>query len=86
MEITKISIRPIRPKEGLIGFATIEMDHSLELTGIGIFTNLKNGGYRVTYPTKKINDVDAYIYRPISDIMSKKISDAILKECEKLLG
>jgi stage V sporulation protein G len=86
MEITKINIRPIRPNEGLVAFATIELDHCLELTGIGVYTNLRAGGYRITYPTKKLNDSDIYFFRPVSDSMSKKIAEAIEKECEKIFG
>lgn len=52
MVITEIEITPIRPREGLVAFASCVIDQWLYLGSIAVVTRL-DGGYRLTYPTKK---------------------------------
>jgi len=85
MKITEIQIIPIKPKEGLVAFASIVVENSLYLGSLGVYTRLDGSGYRITYPTKKIGEKNINIYHPINKETSKAIEEAIISEAEKIL-
>ena len=85
MKITEIQIIPIKPREGLVAFASIVVENSLYLGSLGIYTRLDGSGYRITYPTKKIGNKNINIYHPINKETSKAIEEAIIPEAEKIL-
>jgi len=86
MKITEIQIIPIKPKEGLVAFASIVVENSLYLGSLGVYTRLDGSGYRITYPTKKIGEKNINIYHPINKETSKAIEEAIISEAEKILN
>jgi DNA-binding cell septation regulator SpoVG len=86
MKITEIQIRPIKPKDGLVAFASVLFDDCLFLGSIGIHTKLDGFGYRLTYPTKKIGDRDMNIYHPTSKEMSAAIEREIIAKAERILN
>jgi len=53
-KVTEVQIKVIKPKEGLLGFASLVLNDSLYLSSIGIYGRLDGSGYRITYPTKKV--------------------------------
>jgi len=85
MKITEIQIIPIKPKNGLVAFASIVVENSLYLGSLGVYTRLDGSGYRITYPTKKIGNKDINIYRPINKETSKLIEKSIIDEVKRLL-
>ena len=85
MKITEIQIIPIKPREGLVAFASIVVENSLYLGSLGVHTRLDGSGYRITYPTKKIGNRNINIYHPINKETSKEIEEAIISEAEKIL-
>ncbi|MFA6376980.1 MAG: septation protein SpoVG family protein [Candidatus Paceibacterota bacterium] len=86
MKITEIQIRPIKPKDGLVAFASVLFDDCLFLGSIGIHTKLDGFGYRLTYPTKKIGDRDMNIYHPTSKETSTAIEKEIIAKAEEILN
>ncbi len=80
MQISEVQIKPIKPKDGLIGFASLVLNNSLYLSSIGIFTRLNGQGYRITYPSKKIGNLDMQIFHPISKELGKEIEEAIIEK------
>jgi len=84
MKITEIQIIPIKPREGLVAFASVVADNSLYLGSIGVYTRLDGTGYRITYPTKKIGNKDINIYHPINKETSKAIEEAIISKGKKI--
>lgn len=84
MEITEIQITPIKPRNGLVAFASIVLDNNIHLGSIGIHTKLDGSGYRITYPTKKVGEKDLNIFFPINRDTSKQIEEAIIKRAEEL--
>lgn len=86
MKITEIQIIPIKPKEGLVAFASIVVENSLYLGSLGVYTRIDGSGYRITYPTKKISEKNINIYHPINRETSKAIEEAIISEAEKILS
>lgn len=85
MKITEIQIIPIKPREGLVAFASIVFENSLYLGSLGVYTRLDGSGYRITYPTKKIGEKNINIFHPINKETSKAIEEAIILEAEKIL-
>jgi len=86
MKITEIQITPIKPKDGLVGFASIVLDNNLYLGFIGVYTRLDGSGYRLTYPTKKIGDNSINIYHPINKETSKAIEQAVFKKLKDIFN
>ena len=82
--IKEIAIIPLKPKNGLIGLASCIIDDKLYIGSIGIYTKLK-GGYRLTYPTKKVGDNSINIYHPINKEIGDVIEREIIAQYEKLV-
>ena len=84
--ITEISVIPIPPKDGHIGFASLTFDGRIRLNNIAIYTNIKNGGFRLSYPTKEIiTGKSLYLYFPVNRETGDLITKAVSAELEKLI-
>ena len=86
MQISEVQIKPTKPKDGLIGFASLVIDNSLYLSSIGIFTRLNGQGYRITYPTKKVGSLDMQIFHPISKELGMEIEKKVIKKAEDIFN
>lgn len=86
MRITEINIIPIKPDNGLIGFASVVLDNGLYLGSMGVYSRLDGTGYRITYPTKKVGGKDLNIYHPINRDLSQEIEAAITDKARELFG
>ncbi len=86
MKITEIQITPIKPKDGLVGFASIVVEDGLYMGFIGVYTRLDGSGYRLTYPTKKIGDSSINIYHPINREASKAIEQAVFNKLKEIFN
>lgn len=82
--ISEIKIIPLKPKEGLVALASCVIDGKLYLGSIGIYTKLA-GGYRLTYPNKKLGDRSINIYHPINSATGDCIESAIIAEYERIM-
>jgi len=75
IKITELQIIPVKPKDGLIAFASFVFNNQFYLSSIGLFRK-PDGGFRLVYPTKKFsNGKNINIFYPIS----KEVGDTILK-------
>jgi stage V sporulation protein G len=79
MKIKKVEIVPIKPCNGLIGFAHVFIEEGLYLGSIGIFTKRDGDGYRLTYPTRRVGEVNITIFHPISNECSKDLKKQSLR-------
>ena len=53
LEITEIQIIPIKPRDGLVAFASCVVNNALYIGNIGIYTSQSGpDGFRLVYPTK----------------------------------
>ena len=86
MKITEVQIIPIKPKDGLVAFASVIVENSLYLGSMGVYTRLDGLGYRITYPTKKVGNKDINIYHPINSDTSKDIEEAVFLRVKEILG
>ena len=85
MKITEVQIIPIKPRDGLVAFASIVINN-LYLGSIGVHTKLGGSGYRITYPTKKIGNKSINIFHPINKETSKMIEETIIVRAEEILN
>ena len=86
MQISEVSVNIIKPKDGLIGFASLVVADSLFLSGIGIHQKLNGHGYRMTYPTRKSGAQNFDVFHPINRAAGKAIEDAILEKLNDVLN
>ncbi|MFC1894802.1 hypothetical protein ACFLYH_02525 [Candidatus Dependentiae bacterium] len=50
--VTEIQIITVKPRDGLVAFASFIFENSFYVASIGIYIR-PQGGYRLTYPTRK---------------------------------
>ena len=81
--ISEIQIVPVKPNNGLVGFASFVYDNCFHLGSIGIYTR-PQGGYRLTYPTRKATNVNFNIFYPINREIAEKIEQAIIFKFEEV--
>jgi len=83
MHISEVQIIPLKPKDGLVGFANIVIDNSIFLSSIGIYTR-PEGGYRLTYPTKGSGGLN--IFHPINKEAGDQLEKAIVSKFEEVIS
>ncbi len=83
--ITEIQIIPIKPKDGLVAFASFVLDSSLYLGSVGIATRLQ-GGYRLIYPTKRSGSKDMNVFHPINKAFAEVVEHEVVKRFEEVMN
>lgn len=83
-KVTEIQIIPVKPKDGLVGFASFIFDNSFYFSSIGIYTRPK-GGYRLTYPIRKAQMSNIPIFHPINKDIAVVIEAAVIKKYEEVI-
>lgn len=81
--ISEVQVVPVKPQNGLVGLAGLVFDNCLYLSSLGIYTR-PSGGYRLTYPTKKIGG--ANIFHPINKDIGEQIERAVAAKFEEICG
>ncbi len=74
--ITEIQITPIKPCNGLVGFASFVLYGAVYCSSVGIYTRL-DGGYRLTYPTKQVMGREMDIFHPINKQLGLEIEQTV---------
>jgi len=85
LTISEINIVPIKPKDGLVAFISCIINNSIYLGNIGLHTRL-DGGYRLVFPAKKINDQLIFYHNPINKETTKIIEKAVQKKYQKIIN
>lgn len=86
MNIIKVELLPIKPHNGLMAFACVEINNQFYISSIGVHKRRDGVGYRITYPTKKVGDLNQTIFHPIEPSFSKEMERAICSKAEELMG
>lgn len=82
-KISEVQIIPIKPKDGLVGFASFVYDESFYFGSIGIYTR-PEGGYRLTYPTRPSPNGNFNIFHPINRTIADDVEKVIIENFEKV--
>ena len=83
-KISEIQVIPVKPKEGLIGFASFVLDEKYYLSSVAIYTRLDGSGYRLVYPTKKVGERNINIFHPINREVAEAIEEEVVKKVNEL--
>jgi DNA-binding cell septation regulator SpoVG len=83
MKITEINLVPVKPRNGLVAFASIVVDNSLYLGSIAVYSKL-DGSYRLLYPTKITGKRPINFFHPINRVTSRQIEEAIFEKCNEI--
>lgn len=86
VKISEIEIIPVKPKGGLIGFASFVLDGKYYVTSVAIYTRLDRSGYRLVYPTKKVGNKNINVFHPIKKEVGKAIEEAVAKKVNELFS
>jgi len=81
--ISEIQIIPIKPTNGLVGFASFVLNNSFYCGSVGIFTR-PNGDLRLTYPTKKVGAKNINIFYPINREMADSIEKEVIQKFNEI--
>jgi DNA-binding cell septation regulator SpoVG len=85
MTVSEIQVVPIKPKGGLVGFASIVLNNNFYIGSIGIFTR-PHGGYRLTYPTRKSSNHSLPIFHPINKNAANLVEQAVICKFEEIIN
>ncbi len=85
MKISEIQIVPVKPQDGLIGFASCVLDNCYFIGSIAIYTRL-DGGHRLVYPSKKLGERNMHFHHPINHEANKAIEDAVLERVRSIFS
>jgi stage V sporulation protein G len=85
MAVKKVDIIPIKPHDGLLGFASIEFNQ-FYVGSIGVHKKRDGSGYRITYPTKQIGEQNLPVCHPVQPDLSREIEQAICEKASELFG
>lgn len=83
MKITEVRVVPIKPRDGLIAFASVVVDESLYFGSIAVYTR-PNGSYRLLYPAKKVGVRSLDIFHPINRSASRQLEQLIFEKCDEI--
>ena len=86
VRVTEVEITIVKPRNGLIAFASIVLDNQVFLSGIAIHRRLNGDGYRLTYPTRKVGDRAFDIFHPIRRPIGQAIETAILDKLNDVVS
>jgi stage V sporulation protein G len=84
-KVTEVQIIPVKPKDGLVAFASFVFDDSFYFASIGIYTR-PQGGHRLTYPTRKTATTSLPIFHPINKDIAKAIEDVVVGKYEAIIS
>ncbi|MDQ3008006.1 MAG: SpoVG family protein [bacterium] len=73
----------MKANEGLVGFASFVYDNNFYLGSIGIYTR-PQGGYRLTYPSRKATNGKFNVFHPINREVAEEIEKVIISKFEKV--
>lgn len=86
MQVTEVDIAFVKPKDGLIAFASVVLDDQFYLGSIAVHRKLLGTGYRLTYPTRKVGDAQFNIFHPIRKAIGLAIEHAIFEKLKDVLS
>ena len=82
--ISEIQIIPVKPRDGLIAFASFLLDQKYYVSSVAIYTRLDGSGYRLVYPSKKVGTKSVNTFHPINKEVGKAIDEAVVNKIKEL--
>lgn len=85
MMVSEVQITPVKPKDGLVGFASFVFAGALYCGSVGIFSR-PSGGYRLVYPTKLVAGRQLDMYHPITGAVGRQIEEVVIAKFEEVMN
>ena len=76
-EVTKVDIFPINPQAGLIAFASVKLNDTIQLGSIGVRVG-EGGKISITLPAKKVGEGMKFYFS-----LTPELKDIITEEIQK---
>jgi DNA-binding cell septation regulator SpoVG len=86
MRVTEVDIAFVKPKDGLVAFASVVLDDQVFLGGIAIHQKLVGSGYRLTYPTRKVGETQFSLFHPIRKPIGLAIESAVFEKLKNVMS
>ncbi len=87
LSISEIDIIPVKPRNGLIAFASCVVNGQLYLGNIAIHTRLDGSGYRLVFPVKVLpNGKEIQCVHPVTRQAGDLLLQAIVEKLEALIA
>ncbi len=86
MKVTEVDIAFVKPREGLIAFASVVLDDELYLSGIAIHQTFVGSGHRLTYPTRRVGEAQFNLFHPIRKPIGTAIEQAIFDKLNDVVS
>jgi len=88
LKISEIQIIPIKPREGLVAFASCVIYNALYVGNIAIYTSpLSKSGFRLVYPIKVLpNGKKVHCVHPINKKAGDLITKAIISKYKEIIS
>ncbi|NNM83754.1 hypothetical protein HKL94_00855 [Candidatus Parcubacteria bacterium] len=83
--ISEIQFVPIKPREGLVGFASFVLDGRYYVGSVAVYTRLSGIGYRLVYPAKKVGERSFNTFNPIDPVVGRAIEEKVSAKVYELL-
>lgn len=87
IEISEIQIVPIRPHNGLVGFASCVINNQFFVGNIAIYSSPNSPiGFRLVFPNKRL-DSGYFVacFHPINKAAEEIVSEAIINKFHQLM-
>ena len=85
--VSEIEIIPVKPRQGLVAFASCVINDHLYLGNVGIHTRPDGSGYRLVFPVKVLpNGKQIQCVHPVTREAGNLILRAISGKFEALIG
>jgi stage V sporulation protein G len=81
-----VGIAFVKPKDGLVAFASVVLDDQVFLGGIAIHQKLVGSGYRLTYPTRKVGETQFSLFHPIRRPIGLAIELAVFEKLKNVMS
>ncbi len=84
--VSEVQVIPLHSYDGeLVAFANFTLAGAVRCKSVAILRRL-HGGYRLTYPTKKLGSKHENYYFPINNVVGREIEDVVIAEYERVIG
>lgn len=81
MRVEEVQIVPLKPKDGLLGFASFVLDGQFYIGNVGIYSRKDGQGIRLVYPTKNgmriAHPINREIEQAVNKIVEKKFTEIL---------
>ena len=86
LEISEIQVIPMKPKEGLVAFASCVINNAFYIGNIAVYTSPSTqSGFRLLYPVKILpNGKEIHCVHPINKEGGELISKAIIRKFREI--